>query len=100
MGKNLLQALIWPGISPLKGNFQFYKLKELWWIDYSKDGYGADALIYFLKLCPALETLFVTVGFSIFFHFFNKLSPLLCFFNKVRRITFVNTFKNELQANF
>ncbi|XP_015876957.3 F-box protein At2g39490 [Ziziphus jujuba] len=55
------EALIWPGISPLKGNFQFYKLKELWWIDSSKDGYCADALIYFLKLCPALERLFVTI---------------------------------------
>lgn len=62
----LLQTLIWPSILPLKGNFQFYRLKELWWIDYSEGGYNADALMAFLKLCPALERLFVTVHF---FHF-------------------------------
>ncbi|KAF3433760.1 hypothetical protein FNV43_RR24863 [Rhamnella rubrinervis] len=55
------EALIWPGLSPSRGNFQFYKLKELWWIDYSNEGCNSDALIYFLKLCPALETLFMTI---------------------------------------
>lgn len=63
----LLQTLIWPSILPLKGNFQFYRLKELWWIDYSEGGHNADALMAFLKLCPALERLFVTVHF--FHHF-------------------------------
>jgi hypothetical protein len=59
----MLQALIWPSISYLHGNFQFYNLKELWWIDNSSQGYNIDALISFLKLCPALEQLFVTVSF-------------------------------------
>ncbi|GMN57282.1 hypothetical protein TIFTF001_026383 [Ficus carica] len=53
------ETLIWPSILPLKGNFQFYRLKELWWIDYSEGGYNADALMAFLKLCPALERLFI-----------------------------------------
>ncbi|XP_030932488.1 F-box protein At2g39490 [Quercus lobata] len=55
------EKLIWPSISYLHGNFQFYRLKELWWIDNSSEGYNSDALISFLKLCPALEQLFVTV---------------------------------------
>ena len=59
----ILQKLIWPSISYLHGNFQFYRLKELWWIDNSSEGYNSDALISFLKLCPALEQLFVTVSF-------------------------------------
>lgn len=55
------EALIWPSISYLHGNFQFYNLKELRWIDNSSQGYNIDALISFLKLCPALEQLFVTI---------------------------------------
>ncbi|KAK8334128.1 hypothetical protein V6Z11_A10G252900 [Gossypium hirsutum] len=53
------EALICPSLSSF---FQFYKLKELWWIDnYSKGFYNCDALITFLKLCPSLELLFVTI---------------------------------------
>jgi hypothetical protein len=59
-----LQELIWPSISPPYGCFNFYELRELWWIDsYYKDEYSMDALITFLKLCPSLEQLFVTVCF-------------------------------------
>lgn len=59
----MLQELIWPSISSLSGSFNFYKLRELWWIDsyYKDDEYSMDALFSFLKLCPALEQLFVTV---------------------------------------
>ncbi|XP_062092729.1 F-box protein At2g39490-like [Humulus lupulus] len=55
------ETLIWPSLFPLEETFQFYKLHELWWIDYSEEDYNTDALIAFLKLCPALERLFVTV---------------------------------------
>ncbi|PON75311.1 F-box domain containing protein [Parasponia andersonii] len=55
------ETLIWPSLLPMKEAFKFYKLQELWWIDYSEEDYNTDALMYFLKLCPALERLFVTV---------------------------------------
>ncbi|KAL0539317.1 hypothetical protein IC582_023522 [Cucumis melo] len=51
------EALIFPSLS---WNFQFYKLKELWWIDDLKENFNANPLIAFLKLCPTLERLFVT----------------------------------------
>jgi len=54
-----LQELIWPSISPLSGSFKFYKLRELWWIDNCNK--NMEALFSFLKLCPSLEQLFVTV---------------------------------------
>ncbi|KAK1570520.1 hypothetical protein Q3G72_003052 [Acer saccharum] len=43
--------------------YKFHTLKKLWWIDYLKDEelYNIDALIYFLKLCPSLEILSVTI---------------------------------------
>lgn len=57
------QALIWPSISPSSGNFIFYKLRELWWVD--NDNHEGEnsirALVSFLKLCPALEQLYVMV---------------------------------------
>ncbi|KAK7295685.1 hypothetical protein RJT34_18596 [Clitoria ternatea] len=57
------EELIWPSTSPLSGSFKFYKLRELLWIDnYDKnDEYNMNALFSFLKLCPALEQLFVTI---------------------------------------
>ncbi|XVE52726.1 hypothetical protein DITRI_Ditri02bG0146300 [Diplodiscus trichospermus] len=56
------EALICPSLSSFRANFQFYRLKELWWIDnYSKGLDDCDALITFLKLCPSLERLFVTI---------------------------------------
>ncbi|XP_057423566.1 F-box protein At2g39490-like [Lotus japonicus] len=55
------EELIWPSVSPIAGSFKFYKLRELWWIDSYKDEYNMDALFCFLKLCPALEQLFVTI---------------------------------------
>ncbi|XP_038892729.1 F-box protein At2g39490-like [Benincasa hispida] len=51
------EALIFPSLS---WNFKFYKLKELWWIDDSKESFNANPLIAFLNLCPALERLFIT----------------------------------------
>ncbi|KAK1571649.1 hypothetical protein Q3G72_020709 [Acer saccharum] len=40
-----------------------FSVKELWWIDYLKDEelYNSDALIHFLKFCPSLEILSVTI---------------------------------------
>ncbi|QCE12857.1 hypothetical protein DEO72_LG10g4107 [Vigna unguiculata] len=53
------EELIWPSISPLSGSFKFYKLRELWWIDNCNK--NMEALFSFLKLCPSLEQLFVTI---------------------------------------
>ncbi|XP_031257625.1 F-box protein At2g39490-like [Pistacia vera] len=55
------EALICPCLSSLRAEFQFYNLKELWWIDDSNEGYNSDSLISFLKLCPSLERLFITI---------------------------------------
>lgn len=55
------EALICPSLSSFKTDFQFYRLKELWWIDNQEQGFNIDALISFLKLCPSLERLFVTI---------------------------------------
>ncbi|CAK8540993.1 unnamed protein product [Lathyrus sativus] len=56
------EELIWPSISPPYGCFNFYNLRELCWVDsYYKDEYFMDGLFSFLKLCPSLEQLFVTI---------------------------------------
>ncbi|OMO97010.1 hypothetical protein COLO4_14924 [Corchorus olitorius] len=56
------EALICPSVSSFRAAFQFYRIKELWWIDnYSNGIYNMDALISFLELCPSLERLFVTI---------------------------------------
>ncbi|KAG5239801.1 F-box family protein [Salix suchowensis] len=55
------EELICPSLSTSLGDFQFYNLKELWWIDNSNERYDSDALISFLKLCPSLQQLFVTI---------------------------------------
>ncbi|CAI8601601.1 unnamed protein product [Vicia faba] len=55
------EVLIWPSISPLSGNFIFYKLKELWWIGNHEYENSIDALLSFLKLCPALKQVFVMI---------------------------------------
>ncbi|CAK9308779.1 unnamed protein product [Citrullus colocynthis] len=70
------EALIWPSLTSLQGNFMFYNLKELWWIDYnSNEGYNSNALVTFLQMCPALERVFVTVRFFRFsFTFLMKQS--------------------------
>lgn len=55
------ETLIWPSISPSSGSFIFYKLRELWWIDNHENENSINALVSFLKLCPALEQLFVMI---------------------------------------
>ncbi|XWS66039.1 hypothetical protein CRYUN_Cryun05aG0166000 [Craigia yunnanensis] len=39
----------------------FYKLTELWWIDNSQERHNFNALISFLKLCPRLTRLYITM---------------------------------------
>ncbi|XVF23834.1 hypothetical protein REPUB_Repub13aG0073800 [Reevesia pubescens] len=39
----------------------FYQLTELWWIDNSQEKYDINALISFLKLCPQLTRLYITI---------------------------------------
>ncbi|XVF83573.1 hypothetical protein PTKIN_Ptkin16aG0500100 [Pterospermum kingtungense] len=56
------EALVCPSLSSFQSDFQFYRLKDLWWIDnYSKGLYNSDVLISFLKICPSLERLFLTI---------------------------------------
>ncbi|XVE99511.1 hypothetical protein REPUB_Repub03eG0205200 [Reevesia pubescens] len=56
------EALISPMLllSPFSWGFQFNKLTDFWWIDYSKERYNSNALICFLKLCPRLARLYIT----------------------------------------
>ncbi|KAA8539422.1 hypothetical protein F0562_026114 [Nyssa sinensis] len=42
-------------------DFMFSNLKELWWIDSSMEEYNIDVLVSFLKTCPALERLCITI---------------------------------------
>ncbi|XVF75386.1 hypothetical protein PTKIN_Ptkin13bG0184200 [Pterospermum kingtungense] len=39
----------------------FFKLTELWWIDDSQGRCSCNALIFFLKLCPQLNRLYITI---------------------------------------
>ncbi|KAJ4834845.1 hypothetical protein Tsubulata_038736 [Turnera subulata] len=50
-----------PSLATFVSEFQFYCLKELWWIEGSTAEYDTETIISFLKLCPSLERLFVTV---------------------------------------
>ncbi|EOY18258.1 F-box family protein, putative [Theobroma cacao] len=57
----IFEELIWEIFPSLYVNFHFYNLKELWWIDHSAESDNANALLWFLKLCPYLERLYVTI---------------------------------------
>ncbi|XVE52725.1 hypothetical protein DITRI_Ditri02bG0146200 [Diplodiscus trichospermus] len=46
---------------PFSWGFQLNQLTEFWWIDYSKERYNSNALISFLKLCPRLRRLYITI---------------------------------------
>ncbi|KAK7343280.1 hypothetical protein VNO77_11903 [Canavalia gladiata] len=61
------ETMIWPSISPSSGSFIFYRLKELRWIDSHMDENSIHTLVSFLKLCPSLEKLFVTIDPNSYF---------------------------------
>ncbi|KAL9261049.1 F-box protein-like protein [Drosera capensis] len=42
----------------------FSKLKEVWWIDNWKEQWKIESLFSFLKLCPVLEELLITINVS------------------------------------
>lgn len=44
-------------------HFRFSKLEHLWWIDNGMDDHKIDSLFCFLKFCPSLKRLFITVSF-------------------------------------
>ncbi|XP_034703320.1 F-box protein At2g39490-like isoform X1 [Vitis riparia] len=44
-----------------RGDFLLNNLKELWWIDNSMEKHKIEALASFMKLCPYLEKLFITI---------------------------------------
>ncbi|KAF8042383.1 hypothetical protein BT93_A0878 [Corymbia citriodora subsp. variegata] len=56
----LLEWLCSAGVIFGRLEFQFYKLKQLRWIDSLMDNPKRDSLACFLNICPALETLFIT----------------------------------------
>lgn len=58
----VFEAFIRPML-PLPTSYRSFhnQLTELWWIDYSKERYNSNALISFLKLCPRLERLYITI---------------------------------------
>ncbi|XP_022743078.1 F-box protein At2g39490-like [Durio zibethinus] len=41
--------------------FCLYRLRELWWLDCSMERDNVNALLCFLKLCPGLERIYVTI---------------------------------------
>ncbi|GAB4836572.1 hypothetical protein Ancab_001485 [Ancistrocladus abbreviatus] len=61
--------LIRPKLISKGSDFKLNDLKELWWIDNSVEVYKIRSLLSFLKLCPSLQRLFITIdpksyGFS------------------------------------
>ncbi|EOY18261.1 F-box family protein, putative [Theobroma cacao] len=59
----VFQALISLVLSSLSrdSEIRLYGLTEMWWIDYSMDRDNFNSLLSFLKLCPCLERLHVTI---------------------------------------
>ncbi|KAF5742654.1 F-box family protein [Tripterygium wilfordii] len=57
----MFEELIHPALCSMRAEFQFYNLKELWWIGSPKEQCSIDALVSFLKLCPTLEKLYFTI---------------------------------------
>ncbi|GAB2222787.1 hypothetical protein Droror1_Dr00016914 [Drosera rotundifolia] len=54
----------------------FSKLKEVWWIDNSMDQWKIESLISFLKLCPVLEKLLITVDLTCYVD--NRFQDMRC----------------------
>ncbi|XP_039055532.1 F-box protein At2g39490-like [Hibiscus syriacus] len=59
----IFEPLIYPTLQlhPFGWGFEFKRLVELWWIDYAKNKFNSDALISFLKHCPRLTRLYITI---------------------------------------
>ncbi|KAG2326386.1 hypothetical protein Bca4012_035352 [Brassica carinata] len=57
----MFEELIKPSLSSSWTSFQFYKLHDLRWIDDSMKQENIDSLISFLKLCPSIERIFITI---------------------------------------
>ncbi|KAL0740172.1 hypothetical protein Bca4012_081685 [Brassica carinata] len=57
----MFEELIKPSISSSWTSFQLYKLHELRWIVNSTKQENINSLISFLKLCPSIERIFITI---------------------------------------
>ncbi|KAF8084901.1 hypothetical protein N665_0694s0030 [Sinapis alba] len=57
----MFEELIKPSICSSWTSFQFYKLHDLRWIDNSMKQENINSLISFLKLCPSIERIFITI---------------------------------------
>ncbi|OMO96979.1 hypothetical protein COLO4_14932 [Corchorus olitorius] len=57
----VFETLIFPKLGSSAALGCFGRLKHLWWIDYSEHGYNSDVLICFLRHCPNMERLYVTI---------------------------------------
>ncbi|GMI90048.1 hypothetical protein HRI_002674100 [Hibiscus trionum] len=55
----IFEPLIYPMLQ--SHGLKFDRLIELWWIDYAKERFNGDALMSFLKLCPRLTRLYITI---------------------------------------
>ncbi|KAK8643665.1 hypothetical protein V6N13_012948 [Hibiscus sabdariffa] len=59
----IFEPLVYPMLQshPYPWGLKFNSLIELWWIDHAKERFNGDALISFLKLCPRLTRLYITI---------------------------------------
>ncbi|KAK8579373.1 hypothetical protein V6N12_069699 [Hibiscus sabdariffa] len=61
----IFEPLIYPMLQlphiPWSRGLKFNRLVELWWIDYAKERLNSDALISFLRHCPRLTRLYITI---------------------------------------
>ncbi|CAN8287180.1 unnamed protein product [Cochlearia groenlandica] len=57
----MFEELMRPSISSSWTSYQFYKLQELHWIEKSMNQENINLLISFLKLCPSIERIFITI---------------------------------------
>ncbi|KAG2265328.1 hypothetical protein Bca4012_077308 [Brassica carinata] len=60
----IFEELIKPSISSSWTSFQFYKLHELRWIDNSMKQENINSLISFLKVCPSIERISITIDLN------------------------------------
>ncbi|KAK8480771.1 hypothetical protein V6N13_121460 [Hibiscus sabdariffa] len=59
----IFEPLVYPMLQshPYPWGLKFNSLIELWWVDHAKERFKSDALISFLKLCPRLTRLYITI---------------------------------------
>lgn len=59
---SFLQEIVGPWLFSEHGELRFSRLKDLWWIDNSVEEHNIQALFSFMKFCPSLKRLFISVS--------------------------------------